>query len=450
MTRMSVLACGLLLAIFAAPAPARSSAPEEVFQPNILVLVVDDVGVDFLAPWGFGTDLPYTPNIDALSAGGVRFTDAWAMPLCTPTRAALQTGRHGFRTGVGTLVSASFALELAETTLPEMLDIGTGYAYAHGCFGKWHLGNPSVGGPLAPNLAGYSHFEGTVHNFVLPDTFYDWAKVENGVTKPCSGYATSAVVNDTLGWIGAQSSPWFAMVNFHAPHWPWHTPPAHLYSTSLAHAPPPNIDPRPYAKAMMEAVDAEIGRLFAALGSSFEDTLVVLLADNGTDGLVVKPPFLPWKAKATIFEPGIRVPLIVSGPGVTPGVCAALVHVVDVFPTVAEAARVNLGLSLPDLKIDGISLWPYLENPAAPSQRKLLYTEQFWPNGHNPPSNFDRTIRDERFKYVWSTVYGHVLFDLKFDPFETVNLFDQPPLDPVAKRAFRKLKKGLLDLLSDG
>lgn len=423
--------------------PCNEGAP-----PNVLVLVLDDIGTEFLGAYGIGPDLAVTPNIDRLAIEGTLFTDCWAMPLCSPTRAALQTGRFGFRTGVGGLVTnGGHALPLSEITLPEMLDAGTGGLYEHAVIGKWHLGNPSVGGDLAPNLAGYGHFVGTVHNFVLPDTFFSWAKITNGVKEPCAGYATTVVVDETLAWIGNTTGPWFATVNFHAPHWPWHVPPANLYSTSLTHAPPVSVNPRPYAKAMLEAVDAEIGRLRQSLGPVFDDALVIVVGDNGTDNLVVTAPYSAAKAKGSVFEGGIRVPLIVRGPGVATGVSAGLVSVVDIFPTVADAAGVDLDTCMGGATLDGISLWPYLQNPSEPSLRKYLFTELTWPNGVNPPQSSERTVREKRYKYIKSSTIGEHLYDLQLDPLENQNLLDGP-LNPEQKRALRRLRNALTDVLA--
>ena len=430
------------------PSTGGNSTAPGSSPPNVLLLVLDDIGTEFLTSYGIGPDLAHTPHINRLASEGTVFTDCWAMPLCSPTRAALQTGRFGFRTGVGGLVTnGGHALPLDEVILPEMLDAGTGGLYQHALIGKWHLGNPSVGGDLAPNLAGYGHFVGTVHNFVLPDTFYSWAKITNGVKATFEGYATTDVVDETLAWIETTTGPWFAAVNFHAPHWPWHVPPEHLYTTSLAHAPPVSVYPRPYAKAMLEAVDAEIGRLRASLGPAFDDTVVILVGDNGTDNLVVTAPYTAQKAKGTIFEGGVRVPLMVRGPGVATGFSAGLVSVVDVFPTVAEAAGVDLAATMGTVTLDGQSLWPYLQNPALPSQRQYLFTELTWPNGANPPLSFERTVREARYKYIKSSTMGERLYDLQLDPLETQNLLEGP-LNPAQKRALRRLRKALMDVLA--
>ncbi|MEE8507836.1 MAG: sulfatase-like hydrolase/transferase, partial [Myxococcota bacterium] len=139
-------------------------APVEPTQPsNILILLIDDFGVDMVGAYEEGTEPPPTPNIDRLASRGVLFRNAWSYPNCSPTRAAIHTGRYAFRTGIGTLVRPwGYALPLRELTIPEMLTLGTKGLFSTAAIGKWHLGNESVGGPHAPNQAGYHHFAGTL------------------------------------------------------------------------------------------------------------------------------------------------------------------------------------------------------------------------------------------------------------------------------------------------
>ncbi|MHC5212536.1 MAG: sulfatase-like hydrolase/transferase, partial [Planctomycetota bacterium] len=143
--------------------PMQSITSQGVSRGNVLIVVADDLGVDMVGAYGEGSDPPPTPVIDSLASQGVLFRNAWSNPVCSPTRAALLTGRPAFRNGIGYIVDASpnnLALPYAEVTLPEMLALGTGGNYRSGAFGKWHLGNDSVGGALAPNLAGFDHFAG--------------------------------------------------------------------------------------------------------------------------------------------------------------------------------------------------------------------------------------------------------------------------------------------------
>ena len=359
---------------------------------NILVLIADDFGVDSLGVYAEGNDLPPTPHLDALAADGVLFRNAWSQPTCSPTRACLQTGLQGFRNGIGTVIPfgpPGVDLDLEHTSLPEMLDIGTGGLYAHAAIGKWHLANQSTG-DSAPNQAGYAHFSGTLGGQV--GSYFGFNKTVNGTTTPVDGYVTSVVVDDTLDWIQKQSDqPWFCYVAFQAPHTPFHAPPAELITQELPNgeprqscADPTGLDPRPFFKAMVEAMDTEIGRLLAGLPIDVrEKTTVIFIGDNGTDFCLGVPPF-DGPAKSTLGEGGINVPLIVSGAAVTGrGECRGLVQTSDLFATVAELAGVRLEETLPNQSFDSVSMVPYFRLPERASIRDIVMAEIFNPNGTN-------------------------------------------------------------------
>ena len=177
------LACLALLPFLVAPVTAQTATPR-----NVLILLADDLGVDSLAAYGEGSDFPITPNIDVLAQNGVLFRNVWSYPMCSPTRATIQTGRYGFRTGIGFVLSIKQWLRLAEITLPEMLDMGSS-GYSHAAFGKWHLGS----GVLAPNDQGYSHYDGALTaQFQPPFSYYRWVRLVNGVESLSTTYATTA------------------------------------------------------------------------------------------------------------------------------------------------------------------------------------------------------------------------------------------------------------------
>jgi arylsulfatase A-like enzyme len=380
-----------VLAALALAIPLLGRAGEEA-RGNVLILVADDLGIDRLACYG-APAAPPTPTLDRLVADGVLFQNAWSQPTCSPTRATLQTGRYGFRTGVGSVINAFGdvpALSLDEVTLPEMLDLGTGGAYAHASIGKWHLGSSRVGGDLAPNLSGYAHFAGSLEGQL---EFYDhWRRVVDGVATTSSRYATSACVDDALRWIRVQDRPWLCVVSFQAPHAPFHRPPPHLHTRKLpAEAPRevcggPGADPEPFFAAAVEALDTEIGRLLAGIQPAVRArTTVFFLGDNGTDACVARPEFRN-RAKGTLYESGLRVPLVVAGFSVADrGRSAALVSTSDLFATVAELAGVELAATLPGVALDSHSLVPCLADRRR-SVRSWLYAEVFTPNGAGNPA----------------------------------------------------------------
>jgi arylsulfatase A-like enzyme len=423
------------------PTPLTPLAPT-----NVLVVVVDDLGVDMLAAYGVGSEVPITPNIDRLAASGLMFENAWSYNRCSPTRATIQTGRYGFRTGVGEIIwEWQQALPLSEFTIPEMLDAGNS-GYAHALFGKWHLETAAVGAEDHPNLSGWGHYEGCPDN--VPD-FYNWPETVNGVTTQKTVYATTEEVDSTVAWIHSVPEPWVVILNLHAPHEPYHTPPPGTYVEDLTGLSPygPGSTPRPFYKAAIESMDYELGRLVEGLGDTKKRLTMFLLGDNGTPGEDVIPPFRPARSKLTIYQGGVNVPFIVVGRHVAnPGTRTdAMVSTADLFPTIAAIAGVDLATTVPaGVTIDGKDMLPVLKGtlPGA-SFRPTVFSEYFAPNGTSPTTT-ERTIRNDRYKLLRFDGVRDEFYDLSVDPFETNDLlmgtltteqqqnYDQLVLDLVA------------------
>ena len=167
---------------------------------------------------------------------------------------------------------------------------------------------------------------------------------------------------------------------------------------------------------MVEAMDTEIGRLLLAVNASSTD--VIFMGDNGTPGSVIQPPFTSTQGKDTLYEGGIRVPLIVRGPSVVaPGrTSSALVHAVDVFSTMLELAAVPLPIAV---TLDSRSLKPILQNQTDTS-RTRLYTEQF---DQSAATVGGRVLRDDRYKLIRNRTGTEEFYDLQTDPYESTNLF---------------------------
>ncbi|MBL8755102.1 MAG: sulfatase-like hydrolase/transferase, partial [Planctomycetes bacterium] len=272
---------------------------------NVMLVVADDVGVDSVACYGLGSNPPPTPTIDGLAAAGVRFTNAQACPLCSPTRASLLTGRHGFRTGIGrALANNDAGLAATETLLPEVL-APAGIHTA--LIGKWHLGDDL--GAATPTAEGFGLFTGALQGAL--NNYFNWPKVENGTTSLSTTYATTDCVDEALAFVGSTSQPWFLMLAFHAGHTPLHAPPAGLHTQNLTGL-DPQTTPVPFYKAMVEAMDTELGRLLATMPPAVRaNTNIVFLGDNGTASQVVQAPFDPQRSKGTVYQGGVKVPLIV-------------------------------------------------------------------------------------------------------------------------------------------
>ncbi len=442
-TLRNLLAAVLPLA--AAPVVAQTTAS------NVLLIVADDFGIEQCASYGVGASPPPTPQLDALAAAGVRFGNAFAYPTCSPTRAAIHTGRRAYRHGVGAaLVPASGdpGLGVEEWTLPEVLD-RAGSGYAHALIGKWHLGDPTNAGNLAPNVAGWSHFAGSLLGAV-PD-YESWRRVENGVARRTTDYATSRQVDDALDWIGRQTGPWFLVLAFNAPHTPYHAPPAHLHHQNL-NGLDPQTSPGPFYDAMVEAMDTEIGRLLVGLGAQRSRTEVVFVGDNGTAPAVVEAPFDRRHAKGTVYRGGVQVPLLVAGPSVVAGgrVVDDPVEIVDLFPTLLGLAGVDAFATLPaGVVCDGVDLGGLLADPQASGARRLQFAEQF-----GTGLDAEATVRDAGHKLLRSIAAtsgaeSFELYDLAVDPWEQNDLLARP-LDAVAQRAFEDLRVGLAEAREEG
>ncbi|HWB05701.1 MAG TPA: sulfatase-like hydrolase/transferase [Verrucomicrobiales bacterium] len=388
---------------------------------NILLIIADDYGQDSSALYNTSAaaSLPPTPNIASLRSGGVLFRNAWAHPTCSPTRASLLTGRHPFRTGVDQALTGTSGspLPAAELTLPEIF-AARAVEYATAQFGKWHL----TTGPNTPNtIGGWPHFAGSIQGAV--QDYSSWNKVTNGVTTVnYTTYATTDVVNDAVTWIQARGTqPWFAWVAFNAGHTPLHKPPNDLHSKDSLSGTQANINanPRPYFEAMIEAMDTEIGRLLLAVDRS--NTHIIFLGDNGTTANVIQPP---WNAhaKGSLYEGGVRVPMVINSPDiVSPGrESQAIVHAVDVFSTILELAGIDQSAAVPgNVAIDSRSLIPILKNQAETSER-YAYSEIA--TDENPSNRPGATVRNSTHKLIRFTDGNEELYDLRADPYETTDL----------------------------
>ena len=388
--------------------------------PNILVLVADDYGVDQLGVFGIGSDLAVTPNLDALAAGGLTFENAWATPLCSPTRACLLTGRLPNRTRIGDILDlGGYDLPLTEFLLPEAVDAAAS-GYAHAAIGKWHLSSTPAAAATGPLDAGFGYWSGTTS--AIAD-YYNWSHSVNGTVTQNTQYVTGVQVDETLKWIDTQTGPWFCYLSFHAPHEPYHFPPSGTYSEDLTGL-DPTVVQRPFYKAMVENMDYEIGRLFAGLGTRLDNTLVIFLGDNGTPGESIAPPLNPTHDKGTVYQGGVHVPLLVSGPLVgRPGTtCNLFVHAVDLYSTVLELAGVSpspTGVALDSISFaDEIT---YAGGPRRQYARSAIYTEWFTPNGTGPEASRRQTARNWHYKLSKYDT-SEEFYDLQSDPQETTNL----------------------------
>jgi arylsulfatase A-like enzyme len=407
--------CQLVIALllFACAAPA---APQ-----NILLIIADDYGADSSVLYNTASasvSLPPTPNISALATNGVVFRNAYASPVCSPTRACLITGRYGFRTGIGDVIlgAGSPTLTASELTLPEVFAANPALNYSLAHFGKWHLNNQANS---PSTVGGWPTYAGSLVGAVA--SYTNWTKTTNGVSFTTTNYATTDVVNDAVAWIQTQTNkPWFAWVAFNAPHTPLHKPPNALcpHYTGLSGTQINiNNNPRPYYEAMVEAMDTELGRLLVAVNRT--NTHIIFLGDNGTTGQVIQSPYASGKAKDTIYEGGTKVPMVVAGPAVvSPGrTNSTLVHAVDVFATILAMAGISNAATLTTNTIESQSFLPALTSTS--NLTRYAFVEKF---GTNSASADGRALRNAQFKLLSFDAGGTEFYDLLADPAENTNL----------------------------
>lgn len=429
---------GLAAVMACAPGSAELDGPDDASgPPNVLVVLLDDVGRDALAFWGDRRGAS-APNLAALAEGGVRFRRAWATPVCSSTRAALLTGRHAHRTGVGTGVSVGgveYGLPQDERTLAERLP-----GHASFVVGKWHLASRDQDWTTDALDQGFDRAIVTAGNLNEGNAvdggdlgYFSWEESADGVVRRRDGYVTSAVVDDALALTRELPEPWLGYVALHAGHLPFHVPPAEL-------AVPDGADAASLYRAMLAAADAELGRLLASLDPDVRDrTVVVVLGDNGTPPVATLPESDADRAKKTLFEGGIGVPFFVAGPGVASGDVDAPVHVVDVLPTVLGLAGAAAP-SGPDTldALDGLDLGAWLADPSTPPADRVVVVDAFGENGDPDDALVvQAAATDGRYKLGRIEGDGRLvegLFDLQVDPEETENRLDDAALAPIVDR----------------
>ena len=424
--------------------------------PNFLLILGDDMGVETLSSYNLNDSAALTPNLDRLAAEGIRFNNMWSQPVCSPTRATVMTGRYGFRNKVGHAIISPTqeeyarpvpekpenahreddrqspyspfsppGLSLDEFTLPMALKADPELGYEAGAFGKWHLSDDSNGYEKHPILAGFDYFAGTAIGGI--ESFFAYSKQINGeITSGSTVYAATDKVNEAIHWISERDPdrPWLAYLAFNLPHSPFHLPPLDLISDEETRSLDPysnavNTDQHPYFRGMMEAMDTEIGRLLESLSEEDrENTYVIFLGDNGTSREVVTPPFDNDRAKGTVYQGGVNVPFIITGPGIENGrVSDAILNSVDIYATLLDLASIRIETALPStVNFDSISFAPLLLDTQAVPLRDFAYADLFAPSRPT-----QRTIRTKSYKLV-DMGGEEELFNLDQDPYEHNNL----------------------------
>ena len=342
---------------------AQASAPQE--RPNILVILVDDLGYGDLGSYGHPTIL--SPNLDRLAEEGIRFTDFYsAAPVCSPARAGFLTGRIPSRIGIYDWIppGSDVHLPVEETTVATLLhDAG----YATSLFGKWHLNGALDSDQPQPDDHGFDHWYATA-GFAMPSHHNPFNFVLNGVELgPLEGYACQLVTDEAIRWlrdVRDPAKPFFQFVSYHEPHEAIASPPELIAGYPATQ----NVNEAEYF-ANVTNLDLAVGRLLDALDELglADDTFVLFTSDNGPEMLNRHPQAHrsygsagPLRGKKLqLWEGGIRVPGIVRWPGRAPAgvVSRTPVSGIDLLPTLCEVAGVQVPARI---ELDGASLVPAL------------------------------------------------------------------------------------------
>lgn len=418
----------LSLCWFANSSQAAPSKPEPAFgvAPNILIILTDDQGYGELSC--HGNPFLQTPNLDRLHSRSVRFTDFHVSPTCAPTRAALLTGRHEFRSGVTHTVFERERLSLSAVTLAEVLQLN---GYQTGIFGKWHLGDEP---DYQPGRRGFGevfiHGGGGIGQTypgscgdIPRNTYHQPIVRHNAQFETTKGYCTDVFFDAAWRWMDARRSQrqrFFALLTPNAPHDPFITPDSSWEKPFREKG----LDAMTSAYyAMIANIDANLGRLMDRLQSSGMETntLVIFMTDNG-HGMSSLYNAGMRGAKGGPYQGGTRVPSFWRWKGTLPeGIdCPRLSAHIDLFPTLLEIA----GCSRPSVigdrpwpALEGRSLVPLLRSPKAPwNDRQLFIHLGRWESGQSATAQWSQTaVRTAQYRMV----NGTELYDIQQDPGES-------------------------------
>ena len=412
-------------------------------KPNVILVITDDQGYGPVGAHGH----PWikTPNLDVLHGQSTRFTSFLVSPTCSPTRAALMSGRHPLKNGITHTILERERMALSTVTLPQILAKA---GYVSGIFGKWHLGDEDA---YQPDKRGFDEVFihgaggiGQAYQCSCADApgnkYFNPAIRHNGKFVRTEGYCTDLFFTAALGWIKQikeKDKPFFAYITTNAPHGPFIAPPANTKRfTDLGFS----------AKTagfygMIENIDENMGRLMGKIEewNLAEDTLLIFMSDNGMTGggsgrgkVGVAEDGSPMNVynagmrgmKGSPDEGGVRVPFFVRWTGkLKPGrdVAALSAHI-DLLPTLAELAGLR---ELPKNQVEGRSLVPLLIDPKAKWKQRHLFTQiARWKTGSEPDEHMWKkyAVRNHRYRLVVDQLY-----DMKKDPNQTVNIADKHP-----------------------
>jgi arylsulfatase A-like enzyme len=423
-------------------------------RPNVVLILADDMGFGDLSCYRqdpANVDAPtFTPHIDALAAGGVKFTNAYSQPMCSPARAALLTGRYPQRFGVYGNHDVYGGLPRDVTLLPELMK-QAGYATA--CVGKWHLGHVDGGRPLDRGFERFYGFLGASHDFFKPDIGTDtdgamyqgsWVWDQDKKVESIK-YMTTQLTDVAIDFIDSaqkQNKPFFLYLAYNAPHGPHQAEEQAIQE--LGRYPHVKNKSRTVVRAMIDSLDQNVGRIQRELflRGIADDTIIIFASDNGgdeyeqADGLLTVHHNGGLRGrKFTLYEGGIRVPMIVRWTSVLPEgkVYDKPALLLDAYRTIANAA----GAAVPrGQTLDSVDVVPFLtakgdaNRVAADAPHPMIYSMM--------PGNDVWAIRRDDWKLIQDfdstfvpsgprgpTILG--LYNLANDPWERNNLLESNP-----------------------
>jgi arylsulfatase A-like enzyme len=400
-------------------------------QPNVLLIVADDLGAADLGVLG-SSDLR-TPNLDQLYADSLRLNQCYAnSPVCSPTRAALMTGCYPDRVGVPGVIrtdennSWGYFLPF-DKTLPSVLQ---DQGYETHAVGKWHLGLREENHPLSHGFQSFQGFLGDMMDDYNTHRRHgnNYMREDRAEIKP-TGHATDLFSDWAVDFINNKANkrypkPWFLYLAYNAPHAPIQPPPAWLQQVQKRER---GIDSKRAALvALIEHMDAGIGRVLTALRESDQDqrTVIVFTSDNGGQIDLGANNGRLRDGKGSMYEGGLRIPACIRVPASPAAGQAtdALCSTIDLLPTLAELAG-----GVAPVGIDGVSLGPLLTNPNRLWPARDVYFVRR-EGGVQFGGLTSQAVRKGRFKLVHNLpIQGFELFDLVEDPLETTNLLTRNP-----------------------
>jgi arylsulfatase A-like enzyme len=378
-----------MIMVWAAWLPAVAMAADKPTRPpNVLLIVADDLG---WADVGWHGGKPRTPVMDRLVKEGVELDRHYVQPVCTPTRAALLSGRWASRFGPQALAPSNIRVYA-----PGQVTLATALkqcGYTTHLAGKWHLGSDPEWGPWN---YGFDHSFGSLAGAVDPWTHQyrrgRWQKTWHRDGKPLNEEgrnATELVAAEAEKWIRTAKAPWFVYVPFHAVHIPVDTPDEYkkMYDgVSFGETDPKREESRRRFAAFVSQLDAKIGQLVKAIDETGErqNTLIIFTSDNGgllnggnsyvsavpsTPALSVNLPLRGQKN--TLYEGGVRVPAFINWPGkLKPATCEAFIHAADWMPTITNLAGWK-PQAAPNF--DGIDVFPAVSGIATTTDPRTIY-----------------------------------------------------------------------------